>query len=248
MKLLIKILLLLFTLSSQAQNFEEDIKCATELYKKNSYVYEAQHFYYTFKDNELIETQRLSVIKDNNYYHSNSYGIETIVNKKFRTIINHNSKMVFVYDIEDNTKTDTKNSDLEEVKEAFNNFVLVLSELKDGDASQSVNHTVKYEGTVDGMKKYNLKLDKGQYSNIEIFISKKTGEIVQTIYTSREDIEISPMRYDKVKLVVLNSKFKSKGRIVKKNFETDNIFDIRENNQVVLKNRYKDYTLISRIR
>ena len=66
----------------------------------------------------------------------------------------------------------------------------------------------------------------------------------KSIYYTRDAYELSSGSKEKVMLIAVSKKFKTKGRIKKSLFSMEDIFIINQDNQVTLLGKYKDYTPI----
>lgn len=231
-------------LPSLAQNFEEDMKTAISFSNNKKVISELQHTLYTLNDNTPIESETISLVRDGKYYHSISYGKEQICNEKYNVIINHNAKLVIVRSSLPKDSSYISNKNLDEARNAMNSFIQAMNEMSTQTTEEKDLSNIHYLGVSHGEKVYNVSLPFGPYERAEYYFSAKSGFLIKSIYYTR-DAQILPSgAKEKVKLVALSKKFKTKGRIKKELFSIKNIFEIDQDNNVTLLGKYKDYTPI----
>ena len=81
----------------------------------------------------------------------------------------------------------------------------------------------------------------GKDVKVEFYFNKRSGVLERCEYITRGVYEVSPNVEEKVRLVILYNKLKKKGRVNKKRFATDEIFYIKNEKEVILKEQYKNY-------
>lgn len=231
-------------LPSMAQNFEEDMKVALSYSNKTKVVSEIQHTVYSIGGTTPLETNSVSLIRNGKFYRSLSYGTEQICNDKYNIIINHNSKIVFVRSSNPKEMHSSNPANEKEIIESLNSFSQLMEELASQKSNEMNMSNIHYLGVSHGQKVYNVEIPFGLYEKAEFYFSKRNGMLEKSIYYTRDAYELSSGSKEKVKLIAVSKKFKTKGRIKKSLFSMEDIFIINQDNQVTLLGKYKDYTPI----
>lgn len=217
-----------------------------EYYNKQSYISETRHLYYEEGNGNLIESHDVFMVRNKDKYHIRSYGTEEIVNSDYQVYINHNSKMIIVNDLKAN-KNDNDRKDLAEVKNAYSQFVQMMDEMSGVESKEkNKNYLVQYKGMKSGVKIYNLSIQTGlsEFSDVEYHVSRRRGALVRSIFTFRDEVEISSGLKKRVKVVIESRKFKRKKHINRKYFSSDDIFTKDKTGKLVLTEKYRDYSLL----
>lgn len=234
------ICLFFYVLQPCAQDFEEALLKSSEILKENSYEIELEHLIYNLTGDRLIEREKIEILRDDDNYYIFSYGIEKIRNSDYQVIINHRTRMIYILSLKKEI-SDIEKEEQQKMQEDLQMLFAIMKELAANRQPISNENQVHYEGIKTDCHTYSAAIKSGMYEKVEFYFNKRSGVLERCEYITRGVYEVSPNVEEKVRLVILYNKLKKKGRVNKKRFATDEIFYIKNEKEVILKEQYKNY-------
>lgn len=213
---------------------------SAEFYNREQYELNVQHSLYSIDEGKLYDQQNIIVLRDGRNYYANSYGIEKIRTSDYQVVVNHIARIVLISNLKDASGKD-KEQQQDFQSDIWQVFSMMLESTSGTPGDQNAS---QYLGVKGNNHLYHISFSGGAYEGADFYFDKSTWMLQKSVYFFRDKVKVGPGVWDKAKLVILPTKFKTDGSVDKKKFSTDAIFRVGNDGKFVLTDSYSGYTPI----
>ena len=234
-----------------AQDYQADLKKASEIYNQNSFELELEHLFYpSLTATVPTEREKVWMCKMGENFHIKQYNTEFIVNSKYVLMINNQSRIIGIdykkKEVKPHQPSQTEIEANKSLSKAFSDLVVSLG-VDSLNKSQKKEITLSYLGKIDKSKVYRFNYAYGEYTQITVYFSLKTGLLQKISCVYREPMEVEKGVFNQVRVDFVYQKQIKGSELNESMFSFDDVLSVNTKGEVILTEKYSNYSVINHL-
>jgi hypothetical protein len=237
-------LVLFFALSINAQDYQADFAKAMDIYKEKAFEVQMEYLFFpTVTAVKPLERELMIMKKSGDEFYSNQFGLQMICDNKYVLMIDEERHLIAI----DHKPKQNGKADPELKARMEQSLKNLATSLGIDSVSKDAGYSVAYSGIKNGLKEYVVSYKYGEYDKSVCYIDPKNGTLKRLTLYYREPMEVEEGKKTKVRVEVTYVKQVANPPFERDVFSFEKYIDLQKNGEVVLKEKYKTYTVINHL-
>lgn len=236
--------LLFVAQSILAQDYQTDFTKAMDIYKEKAFEVQMEYLFFpSVTAVKPLEREIMILKKRGDEFYSNQFGLQMVCDNQYVLMIDEERHLIAIdHKPKQNGKADP------ELKAKLEQSVKNLATSLGIDSlSKDAGYTVTYNGIKNGLKEYVVSYKYGEYEKSICYIDPKQGTLKRLSLYYREPMEVQEGKKVKVRVEVNYVKQVANPSFEKDVFSMEKYVALQKNGEVVLKEKYKTYTVVNHL-